>query len=134
MGAMPLEKIAFALRWAGRGLALLLVLFWGAFFVEHVAEWFLGPPGGSPPVQVWVSQLFHLLMIVGLFIMLRWDRLGALVTALGTIAFFTSIGYRGTPMLPLLNLIPIACFAVVWFLDRPEIRGEGAVSPGARAP
>src|SRR5262249_46623303 len=77
------EVIAVAFRWLGRTLALLLFLFWGAFFLEHLAEWFLGPQG-APPLRVWVSQVLHLGMVVGLALMLRWDRLGALVTVLAT--------------------------------------------------
>ena len=35
--------------WTGRLLALGLFLFWGAFFVEHLKQWFLHPVNGFPP-------------------------------------------------------------------------------------
>jgi hypothetical protein len=101
-------------KWGGRVTAALLVLFWGAFFVEHLSEWFLRGDGRYPPVWVWAQQAFHLGMLVGLALMVRWDRRGALVTVISTIAFFSMIGYRGPVTLPLLNLLPIACFTVYW--------------------
>jgi hypothetical protein len=115
------------LRWAGRGIAMLLLLFWGAFFVEHLTEWFLGS-GGRPPLHVWIGQACHLIMLIGLALMLRWDRLGSIVTALGTTAFFASIGYRGFPFIALMNLVPIACFAATCLMDR------SGVSPTAPIP
>jgi Zn-dependent protease len=124
------EVIAVACRWLGRTLALLLFLFWGAFFLEHLSEWLHGPQR-APPLWVWVSQVLHLGMLVGLALMLRWDRLGALVTALGTTAFFASIGMHRFPWIALLNLLPIAGFAVAWCLHRPPARPTGPVPEGS---
>src|SRR5262245_60505585 len=124
------EAIAVACRWLGRTLALLLLLFWGAFFLEHLSEWFLGPQG-APPLWVWVSQVLHLGMLVGLALMLWRDRLGALVTALATTAFFASIGVYRFPWIALLNLLPIAGFAVAWPLHRPPARPAGPVPEGS---
>jgi hypothetical protein len=101
-------------KWGGRLTALLLLLFWGAFFVEHLSEWFLRGDGRYPPAWVWTQQAFHLGMLVGLALMVKWDRLGAAVTVISTVAFFSIIGYHGSPTLPLLNLLPIACFTVNW--------------------
>ena len=122
--------IAVAFRWLGRTLALLLVLFWGAFFLEHLSEWFLEPQG-SPPLRVWVGQVLHLGMLVGLALMLRWDRLGAVVTVLATTTFFASIGVHRFPWIALLNLLPIAGFAVAWSLHRPPARPTGPVPEGS---
>ena len=98
--------------------------------MEHLAEWFLGPQG-APPLRVWVGQGLHLVMLVGLALMLRWDRLGAVVTVLGTTAFFASIGFRGVPWFALINVLPIACFAVAWSLHRPQARPTGPVPAGS---
>ncbi len=101
-------------KWGGRVTAALLALFWGGFFVEHLSEWFMRGGGQYPPPRVWAGQAFHLAMLVGLALMVRWDRLGAVVTAVGSVAFFLWIGYRGPVTLPLMNLLPIACFTVYW--------------------
>ena len=50
--------------WTARLLALGLFLLWGAFFVEHVREWFLNPPKGFPPVWVWLQMLAHLAFLM----------------------------------------------------------------------
>jgi hypothetical protein len=104
--------------WIGRGLALLLFLFWGAFLVEHVSEWFLHPAQGLPPARVWVAMLFHLAMLVGLLLMLKWDRVGSAVTLVATVAFFAVIGMNRFPYLALLNLVPLPFFAAAWLLSR----------------
>jgi hypothetical protein len=101
-------------KWGGRATALLLVLFWGAFFIEHLQEWFLRGGGQYPPPRVWVGQILHLAVLAGLASMLRWERLGALITVAATASFFAWIGYRGTLVLPLINLVPIAFFSLYW--------------------
>jgi hypothetical protein len=109
-------------KWLGRLTALLLLLSWGGFFVEHLAEWFLYPSGPYPPRFVWVSQAFHFAIVVGLALMLKWDKPGALVTFLATTGFFVSIGDRDILPFALINLVPIACFSVSWLNSqrRPE--------------
>ena len=120
MASATSDRVAVAFRWLGRTLALLLLLFWGAFFLGHLSEWFLNAQGPLPPTRVWISQVLHLGMLVGLALMLRWDRLGAIVTALGTMAFFASIGMHSFPFIALLNLLPIACFTASWSLHPPR--------------
>jgi hypothetical protein len=70
-------------------------------------------------------------MLVGLALMLRWDRLGAVVTALGTTAFFAALGFRVVPWIALINLLPVACFAVAWSLHRPPAHPTGPVPEGS---
>jgi hypothetical protein len=74
--------------WTARVLAIGLFLFWGTFFLEHLQEWFLHPVQGLPPFWVWLRQLAHLIMLVGLIVLLRWELLGSIVTILGALAFF----------------------------------------------
>jgi hypothetical protein len=131
MASTKSAEVAVALRWLGRTLALLLLLFWGAFFLEHLSEWFLNAQGARPPTRVKISQVFHLGMLVGLALMLRWDRLGAVVTALGTTAFFVSIGLHSFPLIALLNLLPIACFAASWSLHPPQDRPTRPIPEGS---
>ena len=71
MSSRTIELSACVSRWLGRGLALLLFLFWGAFFVEHLAEWFSHPQAAPPPLRAWVAQGLHLVMLIGLALMLR---------------------------------------------------------------
>ena len=66
--------------WTGRLLALGLVLFWGAFFVEHLQQWFLHPVKGFPPVWVWLGQLAHLVILIGLMALWRWPVIGSIFT------------------------------------------------------
>jgi hypothetical protein len=112
-------------KWAGRLTALLLLVFWGAFFVEHLTEWFLRGDGRYPPAWVWRQQSFHLVMLVGLGMMLKWERLGAVVMTIGTLAFFAAIGFHTLPVIALYNLVPIACFSVYW-LARWRLNTTGA--------
>ncbi len=101
---------AVALRWSARITSALLALFWGVFFVEHLWEWFAKPAGAWPPARVWVVMGMHALMIAGLLAMLRWGRLGALVTVTGTFGFFLSMQTaRGLgPSIVLVSLVPPA--------------------------
>jgi hypothetical protein len=101
-------------KWGGRLTALLLVLFWGAFFVEHLSEWFLRGDGRYPPPQVWVGQALHFLMLAGFGLMLKWDRLGTVVMLVASIAFFASIGMNRFPYFALINLLPVAFFTAYW--------------------
>ena len=100
-------------KWAGRATALLAFLFWGGFFVEHLTEWFLRPGGRFPPPWVWAGQALHLAMLIGLALMIKWDKLGAAVTVIASVAFFLTIGVWPMPFC-LMNLVPIACFTVYW--------------------
>ncbi len=109
-------NVAAGCKWVARILAAILFLFWGAFFVEHLGEWFLQSEQGFPPVSVWIGQALHFVILLGLGMMLNWDRLGSLVTIVGTVAFFSAIGYRGFPFIALLNLLPIGLFGVYWYL------------------
>ena len=74
--------------WTGRVLALGLFLFWGAFFVEHLQQWFLHPVKGFPPVWVWLGQLAHLAILIGLIGLWRWPVTGSILTILGSLSFF----------------------------------------------
>jgi hypothetical protein len=118
-------------KWLGRSTALLLLLFWGMFFVEHLSEWFLRADGRYPPAWVWVQQGFHFVMLAGLAMMLKWEKSGALVMAVGTTAFFGGIGFRGFPWMALINLVPIGCFSIYW-LAESSVRLVGADAQGFR--
>jgi hypothetical protein len=118
---MPYRITATACRWIGRTLAILLALFWGAFFLEHLS-WFANPANGLPPTRVWIAQALHGVMIAGLLVMSWKDKPGTAFTIVATASFFTWIGMKSFPFLALLNLLPIAFFAVSWSLPRAPSR------------
>jgi hypothetical protein len=72
------------LRWVARALSLALFLLWGAFFVEHLGEWF-ADPANLPPPYVFVMQGLH-----GLFLLVgwRWELLGAGMVLATAVPFF----------------------------------------------
>jgi len=118
MTELTTKRIAVGALWTGRGLAILLFLFWGAFFVEHLGEWFVRPKGAWPPPFVWVAQAMHAVLLIGLAMIVRWDKLGALVTVLATIGFFAVIGMNRFPWIALVNAIPLPFLGVSWWLMR----------------
>lgn len=121
MNRSVLAKLGAAGKWTGRLTALLLLLFWGGFFIEHLSEWFLRRGGGHPPVWVWVLQFFHFVLLLGLGLMLKWEKAGAPLVIVGALAFFGGIMLKDSSLetslfvFALLTMVPIACFAVYWF-------------------
>ncbi|WP_165068577.1 hypothetical protein [Paludisphaera rhizosphaerae] len=109
---------ADAFEWAGRGFALLLFLFWGAFFVEHLGEWFLASGTAWPLLWVWWVQALHFGMLLALAATTVWAWPGAFATVAATAVFFATIGYRGFPFIALVNLAPLVCFAVARLFQR----------------
>ena len=126
----PLAGIA---RWLARLSAGLLCLFWGAFFVEHLREWFLSGSGVLPPVHVWIGQLLHFVMIAGLAMVIFWPRVGSVAAIAGTALFFAWIGVREFPWIALLNLLPPAFASVSWLMQKGPAAESGAASNGDRS-
>ena len=115
MKAITCHRISRIALWTGRGLSLLLFLLWGAFFVEHMGGGFIGPKQAYPPPRVWVAQALHGAILVGLLMMLRWDRLGTLVMVASTVAFFSLIGMNRFPWVALVNVAPLPFFCIYWW-------------------
>jgi hypothetical protein len=105
-------------------------MLWGAFFLEHLSEWFLNSGGSRPPAWVWAQQVAHGLMIVGLAMLWHWERAGTLVTLVGSAAFFGPILGGVGLELPLLNLAPLLCLGLAaWLEQAGTTRGETPVAP-----
>jgi hypothetical protein len=111
--------------WTGRGLALGLFLVWGAFFVEHLQEWFLHPAEGFPPVWVCLAQLAHLTILVGLATIWRWQFVGSILTILGSLAFFGGLAiseaiagrkYLSFLTFLALTIVPALLTLACWFV------------------
>ena len=124
--------------WTGRVLALGLFLFWGAFFVEHLQEWFLHPVKGFPPVWIWLGQLAHLTILVGLVALWRWPVTGSILTTLGSIAFFGGLAIAeaaaGGQYLSFLEflavtIVPALLTLACWFA-RPHTLAPTGRKPG----
>ncbi len=125
--------------WAGRLLALGLFLFWGAFFVEHLQEWFSQPARGFPPVWVWLAQLAHLTILIGLAALWRWPVTGSILTILGSLAFFgglaISLATAGRPYLLMLaflavTIIPALLTLACWFARTDALAAPKTPLPG----
>jgi hypothetical protein len=117
------------LCWTGRILALGLFLLWGAFFLEHLQEWFLHPHKGFPPAPVWLAQLAHLTILVGLVALWRWQLAGSILTIVGSLCFFGGLaisqaiaGRRYLMFLEFLavTIVPALLTLACWFA-----RGHG---------
>jgi hypothetical protein len=115
--------IELSARWIGRIVALALLFFWGAFFIEHVSEWYGHPLTAMPPWWVGLSMVCHAAVIVGLGVMLfrAWPRVW--ITLAGTLGFLgaVAIGKRTLSPLPyivLVNLVPITLAIGAWAIGR----------------
>lgn len=98
-------------RWAGRIWAGALFLLWGAFFVEHLREWFM-TPAASPPPMVVLLQAFHLLLLIGLVVGWKWELAGGLVTLASAVVFFgLAAGPRFVPF-----MMATAGPPIIWIL------------------
>lgn len=78
-------------RWVARGLAVCLFLFWGAFFIEHIREWFVAPFPSHPPLKVCLIVAMHALLLVGLVLTLRWELAGSLIVLVAGDVFFFAV-------------------------------------------
>lgn len=107
----------FYIKWTARIIAILLFLFWGGFFLEHLAEWFLEAEKGLPPVKVWFAVFFHLIMILGFLIMIRWQKTGILTMLAASIVFFLILDLNRFPYIALINLLPVPFFIISSFLE-----------------
>ena len=129
MNAQKFSILGATCKWTGRALSLLLLAYWGACFVAHTQEWFLRYDGRYPPLLVWRQQTFQFLMILGLAIMLGWDRLGTALLAVSTIGFFALIpGWRWHGrgwFVPVVNLVPVTFFAIYWWTRAAMSPQEG---------
>ena len=115
-------KSPFYIKWIARITAILLFLFWGGFFLEHLVEWFFESEKGLPPIRVWISMAAHFIMMTGLLIMVRWIKTGILTMVISTITFFLIIDFNGFPYIALINLLPVLFFALSGYLKHIDNR------------
>ncbi len=112
--------IPLVIRWTARVLGFLVFLFWGAFFVEHLVEWF-SDPSNLPPMRVFLMQGLHFLMLAGFIISWKWEIPGAvLIIAASGIFFFNASGGTGGMFMLFwgITAVPAILHIVAWELYR----------------
>lgn len=103
------------IRWLARIASLLIFLLWGAFFVEHLTEWFSNPKQ-LPPLKIWIQMVFHFLLLAGYLLVFKWERIGSLVIIGSAFAFFFSAaGWHGIWFF-LIYIIPVVLFLSLEFI------------------
>lgn len=103
------------LYWSARVLAVLVFLFWGAFFLEHLS-WFLRPLAEWPPAKVLLLQLAHLAMLIGLLVLLRWELIGSALTIVAALVFFVSVAGSRFPLFFAVTSLPVVLALIARFL------------------
>ncbi len=120
------ELMLKVLTWAARVLAVVIFLFWGAFFVEHTAEWFVGPYPRKPPPAVWLGHGLHLLMLVSLLVVLRWPVAGTLLLVASALAFFAGRTGSRFPLFFGVTCLPALILLFCWWRLRHLIPPGGS--------
>lgn len=121
------SKTTLVLRWSGRVIAVLAVLFWGSFFVAHTIEWFVEPLPQTPPPAVWLWHGLHLLMLLGLLALWRWEVAGSVLAIACALAFFLKAG--GTNFLLFFGATSVPALLVLashWRTHRAQQPGHAA--------
>lgn len=113
--------------WFGRITAMLLFLLWGAFFVEHLTEWFKDA-GHLPPWSVFLIQFFHLLMLVGYIAVFKWKILGSSLIILGAFIFFVSLGAKAMLAFFAISIIPAVIFLFVFYFEKKFLSAQSVVT------
>ncbi len=113
------------LYWSARVLAVVVFLFWGAFFLEHLS-WFLRPVAEWPSARVWLLQLAHLAMLIGLLMVLRWEIAGSVLTIGAALVFFVSVAGSRFPLFFAVTSLPAVLALCARFLA-PAARAAVAV-------
>ena len=112
------RRLVVVARWAARISAAALFLFWGAFFLAHLA-WFADPQH-LPPLWVFLVVGLHFLMLVGLLVGWKWELVGALVALASSVPFFAAAAGRNFPLFALVTAVP----SVLWLYCAWQERGR----------
>jgi hypothetical protein len=112
-------------RWVARLLSGALLLFWGAFFLEHLSWFSQGAP--APSMFVWLMQGLHLILLVGYALSFKWEFAGSPLILLGAVLFFTLTGVPNALVFILLSSTPALLYLFCQFA-----RGTGLSTPFAK--
>lgn len=104
-------------RFIARTMSVLLLLFWGSFFVNHLS-WFASVPSKVPPATVWLLSILHLSLLVSYALSLRWERTGSVGIILCSTLFFSlTAGYNALPFI-IVSISPAMVFFYIWKKER----------------
>lgn len=117
--------------WIGRGLAVVVTLFSGAFLLSHLTGWGLSLRSDDPPTWVSIGVLLHAVTIFGLLLSLRWTVVGSIVALLATAAFIVQTGVNtgAYPLVMVFTLAPLPAYAMWWRLRRGSCASASADAP-----
>jgi hypothetical protein len=122
------RRLVSIARWTARISASALVLFWGAFLVEHL-EWFANPQR-LPPLRVFLVVGLHFTMLVGLLVGWKWELTGAALALASSVPFFAATAGRNFPLFALMTAVP----SVLWlYCTWQERRWRSADRADARS-
>lgn len=125
----PTVTFLTVLCWLARAATAVVFLFWGAFFVEHLKEWFIEPFPNVPPPKVWLGQFLHFLMLAGLLVALRWPQVGSPV-AIGAAAVFLARTGPNYPVFLTGTVLPVLVLIGTWWgLRRVRAATRAGVEP-----
>jgi hypothetical protein len=127
-GTVMVRRLVVVARWVARIWAAVLVLLWGAFFLEHLA-WFADPQH-LPPPRVFLLVGLHFLMLVGLLAGWKWELAGAVLALATSVPFFAATAGRNSPWFALVTAVPSA----LWLYCAWQERRGRSPQPGCRQP
>ena len=107
----PSGSVVSVVRWTARIWGTTVALFWGVFLLEHLVEWF-NPSTGLPPLQVWLLQGLHFLMVAALLAAWRYELIGGLLALAASIPFFVAVAGPQVWMFFLITTPPAIAF--IW--------------------
>ena len=105
-------------RLAARVLSGMLFILWGSFFIDHLEWFFTSPSEQSPPMFVWVMQSFHLLLLVGYGISLKWEKVGSAIVVVSAVIFFTSVAKTNAIPFVIVSCFPVLLFMYCWMKEK----------------
>jgi hypothetical protein len=113
-------------RFIAKTMSVLLFLFWGLFFVEHLS-WFASVPSKVPPASVWMLSLLHLFLLVSYALSLRWERTGcAGIVICSTLFFSLTARYNALPFI-IVSISPAMIFFYIWKKEQGKAHEEQSV-------
>lgn len=109
-------RIVRFIRLLARLDSLLLFLFWGAFFVDHL-RWFT-QPDQKPPLNVWLIQAAHLSLLLSYLIGLKWERIGSLLIIATSLLFFIPVAGPQMIYFILISVVPAGLYLFSHWMAR----------------
>jgi hypothetical protein len=120
------NKLVPLTRWGGRLLGLLLLLFWGAFFVEHLSEWFIRPFPRHPPLKICFYMGLHFLILAGLLLAWRWEVAGSLLVIGSSLVFFQHVAGANFPLFFGVTAVPAFLLLFCGWQDWKRLRAASS--------